>query len=1055
MKAKLIFVLALLFVGLSAFDNPVAAQTTTINIHETDSRFSFTSGVIANWAGRSSVQIPLGNTFTITFPETVCLQYVAVVQYRNVGATYWRAIDVTTNDEPLVTLGNSGSTGWFTLAYQLWSTVGVRRVNTITFEQGAGSAGNELYVDQVIVETVPMSSCPAYVEADFTFTPETGDAPLYVQFTDTSTAEPNPIDTWLWEFRPGGDDTYTLLATTQNTDFTFLYPGVFDVRLTVITSDDLSDSVIKTITVTEGDPPPEPDPLVRPFREADENIPIDRLGGWSEGLAPIVPAYGLWDLYTIEPQAEAAVAFTQTRGAQVHAAIDGYVSRITRMDAYSCNSFSSNECITAFADYETSTGSISSTKYFGFAVHDVYIVTLQDAESSEYFNYLVKNPYEYISQNEQVGAGCILGEAVNVELYNNAWGSIVNEVSEIIFTAFSLFINLDRAEQWAISKVNPVDFSAGQSFTLIQRVGIEGGGAFYVPVVEHLTEYPEGEPRLCNYQPSSCISVDSEFKNPESWFLSNGNFEPSGGVVLQPGGRIQASRELALATTEYGVEIWARTLTGSGSAQVQLGLTVNTITIASTSFQQYLIAPAIHQPDQGIDYTLAISNVSTVPIYITSMCVSEQAGEGRPNVCYFADYALDSPTNAGYWTIGSGVYDGLSPGEFLMENGGSIGQHVTLYPDGSTPRQYTITITATVGFDIDALRADNTSTVQFNYEYPAGSGFTGQFLSPASTPSYIVSAFFSPNKNGITVLPGDEIVFTALVTASELMDSQFTIQSVITGDPDIRIRVREICINDPFEDWGSTGPPPPVLPTNCSAVNTPTSNDIGPWIFYHWSNLDRFFQCDLMAQLNKMFNLGYQAYTLAGWQARYWQSSAIMGANWLASNLLPWLNGHFSNIAQGSITYINAPESGCNNLFCFLEGFIGGESAIANVINMLTSIIGVGAGLFFNIISAIIGLVLLFATQLFNFMGQGQELIVAIIGAFHNAAPAPIPGMADCEADPGASALCMGLWVTEHTIFSGTGALIIPIFLGIMSVHVILWVIGEFRALVINIGKNS
>jgi hypothetical protein len=60
--------------------------------------------------------------------------------------------------------------------------------------------------------------------AGFTATPLSGDAPLPVAFTDTSTGSPS---TWAWDFGDGGTDT------VQNPTHIYVTDGAFDVTLTV------------------------------------------------------------------------------------------------------------------------------------------------------------------------------------------------------------------------------------------------------------------------------------------------------------------------------------------------------------------------------------------------------------------------------------------------------------------------------------------------------------------------------------------------------------------------------------------------------------------------------------------------------------------------------------------------------------------------------------------------------------------------------------------------------------------------------------------------------
>ncbi len=67
------------------------------------------------------------------------------------------------------------------------------------------------------------------INANFSATPTFGVAPLSVQFNDISTYISNPITTWEWDFENDGIiDSYE-----QNPSYTYLYQGVYTVKLTV------------------------------------------------------------------------------------------------------------------------------------------------------------------------------------------------------------------------------------------------------------------------------------------------------------------------------------------------------------------------------------------------------------------------------------------------------------------------------------------------------------------------------------------------------------------------------------------------------------------------------------------------------------------------------------------------------------------------------------------------------------------------------------------------------------------------------------------------------
>jgi PKD repeat protein len=103
--------------------------------------------------------------------------------------------------------------------------------------------------DNLIIEALPSTSAPI---ADFTATPTSGDAPLTVNFTDTSTGN---VSSYSWDF----DNDGTVDSTEQNPIYTYIDAGNYTVNLTVINAIDIN-STVKTdyITVSENSTPSEP-----------------------------------------------------------------------------------------------------------------------------------------------------------------------------------------------------------------------------------------------------------------------------------------------------------------------------------------------------------------------------------------------------------------------------------------------------------------------------------------------------------------------------------------------------------------------------------------------------------------------------------------------------------------------------------------------------------------------------------------------------------------------------------------------------------------------------
>ena len=64
-----------------------------------------------------------------------------------------------------------------------------------------------------------------------------GSYPLSVEFTDAGVQGTFPISTWSWSF---GNDS---ISEVQNTNFTYLYPGEYDITLRVEDEFGLADTV--------------------------------------------------------------------------------------------------------------------------------------------------------------------------------------------------------------------------------------------------------------------------------------------------------------------------------------------------------------------------------------------------------------------------------------------------------------------------------------------------------------------------------------------------------------------------------------------------------------------------------------------------------------------------------------------------------------------------------------------------------------------------------------------------------------------------------------------
>jgi PKD repeat protein len=123
-------------------------------------------------------------------------------------------------------------------------------INNVTSTKQNLSAGSGLLVlasndttDRYWHHYDSLGSTPSGPTASFTANPSSGDAPLAVTFTDTSTGGPT---SWSWDFTDDG----TVDATTQNAAHTYTAAGTYTARLTVSNTNGTS-STTRTVTVSE------------------------------------------------------------------------------------------------------------------------------------------------------------------------------------------------------------------------------------------------------------------------------------------------------------------------------------------------------------------------------------------------------------------------------------------------------------------------------------------------------------------------------------------------------------------------------------------------------------------------------------------------------------------------------------------------------------------------------------------------------------------------------------------------------------------------------------
>lgn len=456
---------------------------------------------------------------------------------------------------------------------------------------------------------------------------------------------------------------------------------------------------------------------------------------------------------------------------------------------------------------------------------------------------------------------------------------------------------------------------------------------------------------------------------------------------------------------------------------------------------------------------LIVSNQpsSVAPIEVKYICLAPVTASVAPGSCYFANNEFDA--DASGWDVSATTF---GSGEAFMRDGSTMSQTVMLKPDSvDTSHIYTIRAVARL-LATGSYTGQIGKSVTLNYTYP----LLGDPTEVGTIDSTAVAT------NGTNLVSGTvelDYPYTLETTIEITTDTTSTFTfSVVVEDTDNYIqgmRIDSVCI-DPLGDGtfpgqtGDGGYHPPMI-VGCQVVPLPLENSIGPWIFYHWANLRRFFNCDLMKLLNKWFTLFDSFRTTILKVARWWIALVHYGSNWLTS-FLWYLNGSFHNIALGQVTTINE-SGGCHDIFCAVVDVtttLGNLlspmlAALNNVTNVLLSIFVSGVKLLFALVTGLVGVVVALLIRLIHFLQMAVNLLIGIVGAFNSSTPTAIPGLPSCAIDPTASPLCAMVWVADNTMFAGRWNIIFTILLSIWAIHLILYAVGEVKRILLETWGSS
>lgn len=928
--------------------------------------------------------------------------------------------------------------------------------------QPSNHVTNNTWLDDITVRF----SCNDTLNANFDHdaNQQCNDLPVTVQLTDTSIApEDDPIEAWIWDWREGDSGNWEFLSTDQNPEITFYYPGLYQVMLTIITQSEETDEEIRSIAITEC----ALDPIFyRPLKEGDEQ-PDQRLFDSSILVTHAMVAGGPYAFYPPLDSAShfSVFAVSNLPGAYVHSISDGYVTSIERLTWDQCAQIGTvekedfgSEIITtvlpAYTDQPFCNSQLMGPGYdnpfaveqflqFYLDVQAVYVVTIQYQDYD--LIYIVRDAPNFVAVGDYIQPKCILGRTiamdsiptfdagfldgiagVTVEVVNTAisaagpgwtaaWAALTSLLSNIIVEPEELINTTDHG----VTIISLM--SNGEEVSLLPLIG---------------NEYPYADD-FCRADPGyeDCITDNPRLMDDGSgWFAQGGAVHwLNPGAIVDPGRTLVQQLSLD-PSTEYSLSVLARPVgqPEDGRLTLHLGQTVETLTTDTTQFRTYKLDNDLHEPDAGFFYTAAVANTGSVPIEIASICVTEGDPNLSPGACYFNNSSFDQGTSG--WDTGSNVFS-LDDGSIVLQFDDYISQNVRLLPEDDGPHTYAVTMsyeaywTGTPDTDIE---------FQMEYEWPANEGFIP--VGPAVTMANAMTRFSAYWEIEVT----------------EETTGTFTIQPNITlgNSSFVGVRIFEVCLAGPYPGQGGGGEQGPFNP-KCTLVSQPQGDGVGEWTLYHWQNLDKFFQCDLMVLLSQQFKMLNNAVNLFEWMSRYNISAFLMYSDWLSTDLFPWLNGHFRNIAIGQVTVTENPGATIwDVLLAIINAVIGPLiDMLRQVVDFILWLAGQAATLLFTVLSALLGVFFWIIIQIFTLFSTLLNFIGSLLGAWNTATPEPIPGLPQCMVAPQSNGFCIGLWFMEHTVFSGRGALFIHLITGVGAIHLMLYVIGTFRKEIRELGK--
>lgn len=778
-----------------------------------------------------------------------------------------------------------------------------------------------------------------------------------------------------------------------------------------------------------------PYPLIRPFSLADElNAENTPLEGATETAIPLGDYRWAQDrtsaLYVGAFKSPYMVAARSYRpGAPVLAAGDGIIESVEPFSKSWCANSSEllteDRCIFALPTAFNQGNFLLF--YVSELIPDSGLVRLR-LDNGELIEYFVNNPERYVHPGLVVKGGCILGESFTFNTGIAQAAGLLSSLIDLIRAGLGQLVTADIGGENV-----GVTFMFRPSDEPILSPGNK--------LLDDLTEYAEVD-QACNVNPdlADCLTFNPQMTDGDGWTsFGQVTWMPnSGGALLAPGASIYQT--LSLTDISYTAKALVNPVFGGGGEhrfRLQLGTLNNEFTVDSSGIGG-VPYQLVGNPDPdygGLGYTVGVTNTGPSNIIVKHICV--EAGEtAEPTSCTFTNPTFENDLSG--WTP--------SNSSVIWRNGSAyipIGQHIT---QGAPlpPGDYVLDFDVRIAFDpatytgggavsVNVYRPDGASgnyplDITWNQIGGAGYPITAQRLS---------------------------ITFAQIAPAGNFVRFEPVLDTAATGI--LGIWLDRACLylttQGPSDGGGQ-----------CARPSSPISADVGAWTSWHWANLNRFFTCELMITLNGQYEFIQRSTNTGLMSVRWFMASMNASGTWLGSDLMPWLNGHFRNMAVGQVTTVNNQSSGGAGVWDVLLAVVGiFRDALQSFTNTLTTVLPSLLGIVYNVAQIVftivlgaISFVLALVTRVAGLLNTTGTLLGTIVTAYNTATPVSIPLLPQCSAvDPRTQPACVIFWMLDNTLFSGLGEVFVPLLLSIMSIHLVLNIIIDIRKTVIELGKVS